>query len=671
MITDIMASKNINPALLTRKLYAYSGHFISKKALADIVILCTKKNIVSNVVLNTLDVMSKEGDVGATLVLASLCKHTAVEGRLKHASECYKRVLTRSAFAYSKWRSCIKSKNMFVKEIMTPRFYQYRSFEWTYLFKTTNNCKISMRIFNVFQKHMFKCNIPAKFIPTIRNGKFNMPLITKNLPNKFRITEEAEINKTATLLQRSCKIVTKFIGNLTLKVCSNDQFCCPITGDIMDDPVTDNHGHTFERKAIEKHMRVTEGSSCPISRQSITSLTSNVIVKDTIETLRKGNFFSLTLRYKNAVMDEHGRTYENDKIKKLMKNGYIDGLRINHLVPNRIIQDPVNIVTIPNFSLFKSKNSKRAKYKIKKASLHEREKKYDKALKCYIKAYKHTKCWRYYRPITHLFEIMQEDTKASLSYLYLAKYQLNEEELNEAIHTLEIYQKGSNPFAEIDQVLIDLYCATGQVRKAIDLSSQLVVKKQFKEAIISYKQILKKDPLQFFVYFELTKLMPSPVEKAHVLCKGSIEALLNKYYIEANYLAQQALSNYKDSILNEFLLLEVSTKSGGVKKPEQNIISLARKLGREHKWIHMLFAYKIIPRSKYEIADRKNIYKAYTALGQSQKIVQNYDDMFKDVVERTQSNRSSFHNNVTLLHNSSSSSSGFSSSSSSSSSSSL
>ena len=54
MITDIMASKNITPALLARKLYAYSDHFISKKALAGIVILCTEKDTVSEVVLNTL-----------------------------------------------------------------------------------------------------------------------------------------------------------------------------------------------------------------------------------------------------------------------------------------------------------------------------------------------------------------------------------------------------------------------------------------------------------------------------------------------------------------------------------------------------------------------------------------------------------------------------------------
>jgi len=38
------------------------------------------------------------------------------------------------------------------------------------------------------------------------------------------------------------------------------QFMCPITGEIMRDPVTTADGHTFERRAIERWL-LTHGSS--------------------------------------------------------------------------------------------------------------------------------------------------------------------------------------------------------------------------------------------------------------------------------------------------------------------------------------------------------------------------------------------------------------------------
>ena len=58
-------------------------------------------------------------------------------------------------------------------------------------------------------------------------------------------------------------------------------FTCPLTLEIFQEPVMDEHGHTFEKSAIEEHLK--RKNECPISRQPIHSLAPNRVVQQTIE----------------------------------------------------------------------------------------------------------------------------------------------------------------------------------------------------------------------------------------------------------------------------------------------------------------------------------------------------------------------------------------------------
>jgi len=47
-----------------------------------------------------------------------------------------------------------------------------------------------------------------------------------------------------------------------------DDFYCPITGELMSDPVSDPDGHTYERSAIEKWL--SKKNASPMTRQYLT-----------------------------------------------------------------------------------------------------------------------------------------------------------------------------------------------------------------------------------------------------------------------------------------------------------------------------------------------------------------------------------------------------------------
>ena len=60
-------------------------------------------------------------------------------------------------------------------------------------------------------------------------------------------------------------------------------FTCPITLDIMEEPVTTTPcGHMFEKDAIEGYLR-TVGNTCPICRSAVTTITQNYTFKNVIQ----------------------------------------------------------------------------------------------------------------------------------------------------------------------------------------------------------------------------------------------------------------------------------------------------------------------------------------------------------------------------------------------------
>ena len=67
-----------------------------------------------------------------------------------------------------------------------------------------------------------------------------------------------------------------------------DGFLCPITGEIMKDPVIDNEGISYEREAIEEWLRRGNTTS-PITRQplQLCDLRPNVDLRKSIEDWQK------------------------------------------------------------------------------------------------------------------------------------------------------------------------------------------------------------------------------------------------------------------------------------------------------------------------------------------------------------------------------------------------
>ena len=58
---------------------------------------------------------------------------------------------------------------------------------------------------------------------------------------------------------------------------TEDYFLCPITMNVMKDPVVSNCGHTYEKEAIEAWMQSKE--ICPICKKIITNVSPNFALK--------------------------------------------------------------------------------------------------------------------------------------------------------------------------------------------------------------------------------------------------------------------------------------------------------------------------------------------------------------------------------------------------------
>ena len=62
-----------------------------------------------------------------------------------------------------------------------------------------------------------------------------------------------------------------------------DGYICKVTYDLMEDPVITESGHTYERSAIEHHIK-QNGNYDPFTRQAIsTVLYPNLLVKSLID----------------------------------------------------------------------------------------------------------------------------------------------------------------------------------------------------------------------------------------------------------------------------------------------------------------------------------------------------------------------------------------------------
>lgn len=185
------------------------------------------------------------------------------------------------------------------------------------------------------------------------------------------------------LKAKVANVTRHMINDLKTKIPIQDkfieQFICPITLEVFKEPVMDEHGHTFEKTAIEKNLLISP--NCPLNRQPINTLTPNRVVQEVIENWQK--------------------------------------------------QDP-----IPTFSLFKKSLPELAKKNLAMVQDYIHAEEYGEAISCYAKALQYTCRWKDYQKLPFLFEKNQQKNHALLSYLYLLEYQLQDQKKTEALDTL-------------------------------------------------------------------------------------------------------------------------------------------------------------------------------------------------------------------------------------------
>jgi tetratricopeptide (TPR) repeat protein len=423
---------------------------------------------------------------------------------------------------------------------------QCRTFNHVYLFKSKSDQSLTLKIFDQAQKKLIKITAPAANLlawSKIENAKTLLSLFIQQslIPPDF-IPSAPVIDPIHELQQ----LIVHAKSKVSVETDNMKKFICPITLEVFEDPVIDEHGHTFERSTIE-HARQRNNNQCPISREPIASLTPNRGIKDAIEEWKK--------------------------------------------------QDP-----IPTFTLFKRNNPLLFGKNLETAQLCIEQQEYQEALESYAKAFLYTNDWSNYLELPKLFEKISSPEKATLAYLYLALYQLQDGKVSEALQTLEYCKKITPLSQQIDKILIQIYHANKQTDQAIKLalhSARNLALTNPQEAIRLYKQVLNLDPCQWTVYRHLSVLLQNPQEKAHILLKGVCHALDSKEYKTAKELSKEAEKNYEDSFIDRLIDIEfLSQQTPSLLKGK--LLALAQMYEKKNLIAPMVKVYKRLTHLDYD-----------------------------------------------------------------------
>jgi len=128
---------------------------------------------------------------------------------------------------------------------------------------------------------------------------------------------------------------------------------CPISLEIMEDPVVTRYGDTFDKKHLLNWLNKNE--LCPLSRRpiNINELIPNKNLKDCIERYRKLNL----LPEKKEVNEENKKNEESNKIKE----NVILNFNINNQESSYYsgVLEPLDLPLYPNFTFIESDHYRR------------------------------------------------------------------------------------------------------------------------------------------------------------------------------------------------------------------------------------------------------------------------------------------------------------------------
>ena len=122
-----------------------------------------------------------------------------------------------------------------------------------------------------------------------------------------------------------------------------DDLYCPITGDIMSDPVIDPDGHSYERDAILKWL--DNKNISPMTRNPLlsTDLRTNLTLRNIIESIRN-QLTKDQLKIKTRIHKEENIEF-TDSLRDITLNTYFkdNQLMINIKMPDLNVRQPVDV----------------------------------------------------------------------------------------------------------------------------------------------------------------------------------------------------------------------------------------------------------------------------------------------------------------------------------------
>lgn len=124
------------------------------------------------------------------------------------------------------------------------------------------------------------------------------------------------------------------------------EFYCPITGDLMKEPVSDPNGHTYEKSSIIHWLSIRQTSPITQEPLNVGDLTDNIAMKRSIDEIREKiteEQMSIERQVRESEEEEYVDVLDDSIID--MKSYYMnDKMFININVPDTEYRKPVDIV---------------------------------------------------------------------------------------------------------------------------------------------------------------------------------------------------------------------------------------------------------------------------------------------------------------------------------------
>ena len=121
-------------------------------------------------------------------------------------------------------------------------------------------------------------------------------------------------------------------------------FYCPISGDLIQDPVSEPSGHTYERSEILKWLKISKTSPLTKEYLDISHLSDNIAMKRSIESIK--HKLQEDQLQRDSQVSQEGLSVFKDNTSLISMNQYYNDdllfLKIN--VPNVEVRPPIDLV---------------------------------------------------------------------------------------------------------------------------------------------------------------------------------------------------------------------------------------------------------------------------------------------------------------------------------------